>query len=266
MLFTAIMPVAAQNNAESAEAAEQPDSVTFDVNAPIMSNSENPRLYRIRKVNIHGVEHMNTNLLRTTSGLIEGDSIYLPSSYISNAITRLWGQRYFSDVKIGAVIEGDSVDLEVFLKERPRVYRWDFAGEGIGRSKQKDLLEKLKLKRGSELSDYIIDKNERLIKKHFIEKGFRNVEVRTEVENDTLMQNSVNVVFHIDRKNRVRVGEITFEGNNEFSDKRLMRTFKTTHKRNINIFRNSKLKDDEYEEDKELLVDFYNSRGFHNPD
>ena len=264
LLFMAILPVDAQNSVEETEKTEQPDSVTFDVNAPIMSKTETPRMYRIRKVNIHGVNHMNTNLLRTTSGLIEGDSIYLPSSYISNAITRLWGQRYFSDVKVGASIEGDSVDLEVFLKERPRVYRWDFVGEGIGRSKQKDLLEKLKLKRGTELSDYVIDKNERLIKKHFIEKGFRNVEVRTEIENDTLMQNSVNVTFHIKRNNRVRVGEITFDGNNEFSDKRLMRAFKTTHKRTINIFRNSKLKDEEYEEDKELLVDFYNARGYRN--
>lgn len=63
----------------------------------------------------------------------------------------------FSDVKIGAEIEGDSLDLEVFLKERPRVNNWDF--EGISKGKKKDLLEKLKLKRGSELSDYIIDKN-----------------------------------------------------------------------------------------------------------
>lgn len=69
-------------------------------------------------------------------------------------------QRFFSDVKIGAEIEGDSLDLEVFLKERPRVNNWDF--EGISKGKKKDLLEKLKLKRGSELSDYVIDKNQKL--------------------------------------------------------------------------------------------------------
>ena len=60
-------------------------------------------------------------------------------------------------MKIGAEIEGDSLDLEVFLKERPRVNNWDF--EGISKGKKKDLLEKLKLKRGTELSDYVIDKN-----------------------------------------------------------------------------------------------------------
>ena len=78
-------------------------------------------------------------------------------------------------MKIGAQIEGDSLDLEVFLKERPRVNNWDF--EGISKGKKKDLLEKLKLKRGSELSDYIIDKNKKLIKAYWSEKAFRNTEV-----------------------------------------------------------------------------------------
>lgn len=103
------------------------------------------------------MQYLNSDILKSSAGLIAGDSIYLPSNFIANAISRLWSQRFFSDVKIGAQIEGDSLDLEVFLKERPRVNNWDF--EGISKGKKKDLLEKLKLKRGSELSDYIIDKN-----------------------------------------------------------------------------------------------------------
>ncbi|MBR3912102.1 MAG: outer membrane protein assembly factor BamA, partial [Alistipes sp.] len=230
----------------------------------MMKSDATPKLYHIRNVNIRGVEHMNENLIRSTSGLIPGDTIYLPSTYISNSITRLWGQRYFSDVKVGATIEGDSVDIELFVKERPRVYNWDFVGEGVGRGKQKDLAEKLKLRRGTELSDYVIDRNERLIKKEFVEKGFRNVEVKTEIENDPQMENAVNVTFHIDRKERVRVGEITFAGNEQFKAKRLRRAFKKTHQKSINIFQNTKLKMEDYEEDKNLLVEFYNSRGYRN--
>ena len=75
-------------------------------------------------------------------------------------------------MQVGATIDGDSLDLEVFLQERPRVNYWRF--EGIPKSKQKDLMEKLKLKRGTELSDYVIDKNRKLIRDYFSEKGFRN--------------------------------------------------------------------------------------------
>ena len=208
------------------------------------------------------MQYLNADMLKSSAGLIEGDSIYLPSSFISNAISRLWSQRFFSDVKIGADIEGDSLDLEVFLKERPRVNNWAF--EGIPRGKKTDLLEKLKLRRGGELSDYVIDKNRKLIKEYWSEKGFRNAEVDVRIENDTVRPQMVNVTFVIDRKDKVKIGQINFIGNTEFTDKRLRRTFKKTHQKSINIFKGTKLNETDYAADKELLIDFYNSKGYRN--
>ena len=246
------------------EDEEEDDGSHFDRNAPVMSAEAEPHLYYIRKVNVYGVRFRDKNLLLSTSGLMPGDSLYLPSTFISDAITRLWNQRYFSDVEIGAEIEGDSIDLNVFLQERPRVRSWSFEGEHIGRSKQKDLMDELKLKAGTELSDYVIDKNEKLIKKHFISKGFRNVEVSTRIENDSIRQNMVNVTFRIDRNEKVRVGSITFSGNTQFKERRLRRTFKKTHQKSINFFQNTKLNEEDYKEDKNLLIDFYNSQGYRN--
>ena len=246
------------------EGEDEEQEPQFDRNAPVLSANAEPRLYYIRKVNIHGIRFRDKDLLLSTSGLIPGDSLYLPSTFISDAITRLWGQRYFSDVEIGANIEGDSIDLEVFLQERPRVRSWNFEGDRISRSKQKDLTDELKLKAGTELSDYVIDKNEKLIKKHFIAKGFRNVDVTTRIENDPIRQNMVNVTFRIDRNEKVRVGSITFSGNTQFKEKRLRRTFKKTHQKSFNFFRNTKLNEEDYKEDKNLLIDFYNSQGYRN--
>ena len=247
-----------QNPADTA-ASSKP---AFPENAPMMRQDDPQKLYYIRDINIHGVQYLNSDILKSSAGLIAGDSIYLPSNFIANAISRLWSQRFFSDVKIGAQIEGDSLDLEVFLKERPRVNNWDF--EGISKGKKKDLLEKLKLKRGSELSDYIIDKNKKLIKAYWSEKAFRNTEVDVRITNDTLRPQMVNVTFLIDRKNKVKIGKINFTGNEQFKDKRLRRTFKKTHQKSINIFRGAKLNENDYEEDKDLLIDFYNSRGYRN--
>ena len=247
-----------QNPADTA-ASSKP---AFPENAPMMRQDGSQKLYYIRDINIHGVQYLNSDILKSSAGLIAGDSIYLPSNFIANAISRLWSQRFFSDVKIGAEIEGDSLDLEVFLKERPRVNNWDF--EGISKGKKKDLLEKLKLKRGSELSDYIIDKNKKLIKAYWSEKAFRNTEVDVRITNDTLRPQMVNVTFLIDRKNKVKIGKINFTGNEQFKDKRLRRTFKKTHQKSINIFRGAKLNENDYEEDKDLLIDFYNSRGYRN--
>ena len=238
------------------------DTVDFDRSAPILTESDG-KLYYIRHINLHGVKYLNHDILKSSAGLQEGDSIYLPSKFISNAMQRLWAPRYFSNIQIGATIEGDSLDLEVFLKERARILKWDI--EGVSKSKAKDLMEEvLKLRRNTELSDYVIDKNIKLIKEHFSEKGYRTCEVDVSITNDTVYEQCVNVTFNVDRGPKVKVGAINFEGTEAFDDKRLRRTFKKTHQKSILFFQNQKLLEEEYENDKDLLLDFYNSRGYRN--
>lgn len=237
------------------------DGYTLPENAEYLQESERKR-YFLRNVNIHGVKYLNHDVLRSSSGLVPGDSIYLPGAFIQNAASRLWTQRYFSDIQIGATILGDSVDLEVVLKERPRVINW--AITGVGKGKAKDLLEELKLKRGGELSDYIIDKNKKLIARHFGEKGFRNCVVTEKISNDSIVEQGVNVTFNVEKKKRVRIGEITFSGNKNFKASRLQHAFKKIHKTSIKFWQNTKFKEAEFEEDKENLIDFYNSKGYRN--
>ena len=238
------------------------DTVDFDLSTPILTEGDG-KLYYIRKVNLHGVKYLNHSILKASAGLQEGDSLYLPSKFISNAMQRLWAPRYFSNIQIGATIEGDSLDLEVFLRERARILKWDITG--VSKSKKKDLMEEvLKLRRNTELSDYVIDKNVKLIKEHYSEKGFRTCEVDVRITNDTTYEQCVNVTFDINQGPKVRVGVINFEGNDAFEDKRLRRTFKKTHQKSILFFQNRKLLKDDYEADKELLLDFYNSRGYRN--
>ena len=252
----------AQQKRGPVEMFENPDD-DFEIpqGAEFMDSKE-PKLYHIRKVNIHGVKYLNHDILRSASGLVPGDSVYLPGPFIQNAANRLWMQRYFEDIQIGATIEGDSLDLEVMLKERPRVMNWKIGG--VPKSKSADLINELKLKRGHELSDHIIDKNTKLIKKHFSDKGFRNCEVAATFEQDSVVKQGVNVTFNVVKNPRVRIGSITFEGNKNIEGKRLERAFKKTHKVSYKFWQQTKLMEKDYEEDKELLIDFYNSKGFRN--
>ena len=249
------------------QAAEHTDSISFDKNAPVFNSYSTPKKYYIRKVNIHGVKYIDKSKLLITSGIVAGDSITLPGgeSYFANSIDRLWRQRYFADVKMGATIEGDSLDVEIILQERPRVHNWYIIGEGIGQGKQRDLLEKLKLKPNVlELSAYNIDKNKKLLTEEFVAKGFRNVKVTEHIEQDSVFNNAVNVTFKVERNSKVKIGLISFSGNNEFPEKRLRRTLKKTKQKSINFLKSSKLNMEEYKEDKNLLIDFYNSRGYRN--
>ncbi len=264
MSIFAQQPAADQNRHMTLQQTDSLAEAEMPVPTEMYKPEGKPQRYFIRKVKIHGVQYLDENMLKSSAGLIEGDSIYLPSDFIPNVISRLWSQRVFSDVKLGADFKGDSIDLHVYLSERPRIYNWDF--EGITKGKKKDLIEKLKLKRGNTaLSDYVIDKNKRLIKEYWKEKGFRNAEVTARIENDTLRPGqAVNVTFVVDKKDKVKIGKINFTGNKEFNAKRLRRTFKKTHQKSLNFFRSTKLNETEYENDKELLIDFYNSKGYRN--
>ena len=269
MLLTSVRAIAMPSNDEDKNTHKLPvdttavaDNFVMPDKAPYYDNSDN-RAYHIRRVNIHGVKHINHDIIRSSSGLVPGDSIYLSGSFIQNAMMRLWSQRYFEDIQIGATIEGDSVDLEVMLRERPRVMNW--AVSGVSKGKSKDLIDEvLKLKRGHELSDHILDRNIKLLKEHYGEKGFLDCEVNVKIEPDTVIKQAVNVTFDIEKNQRVRIGEITFSGNKAFDAKRLARTFKKTHKVSILFWQKTKFNEEEYEEDKELLLDFYNSKGYRN--
>ncbi|MFR9650991.1 MAG: POTRA domain-containing protein [Rikenellaceae bacterium] len=228
----------------------------------VVLSGETPRKYLIKKINVEGVKLIDERILASSAGLNVGDSITLPSPFVASAISRLWDQRRYADVKVGALIEGDDVTIEIFIKEQPRVLNWMF--EGIKKGQESDLRDQLKLRRNSELSDYVVDRSTRIIKNFFSEKGFRNAEVELRVTNDTINTDMINVAFVIDPKNKVKIGEIVFEGNDEIDEKKLRRALKNTKQLSINIFKSSKLKDADYKDDKENLIDYYNSKGFRN--
>ncbi len=221
-----------------------------------------PRRYLIKNINVHGVENLDPRILSSSAGINIGDSVTLPSPFITSAINRLWQQRRYSDVKIGVQIDGDDVTFDLFMKEQPRVFDWSI--EGTTRGHTTELMEDLGLRRNSEMSEYVIDKSVRQIEKFYFEKGFRNVKVTPRIENDSIVENMVNVAFVIKRNKRVKIDEINFVGNENFDDKRLRKTFKKTHQKSIKFYQSRKLKDEEYEADKELLIDFYNSKGYRN--
>ena len=245
----------------SVPVAAQIDSTAQVRNAPML-DYEHPKQYIINKVKVSGIKYLDPEVVASMSGLTKGDTIMIPSDYLSSTLKTMWNQRIYSDVQILTEPVGDSVNIEIVLRERPRVYDWKI--EGVRKGQMSELLETLKLKKGSELSDFVLNSSKDAIRKYFAEKGFYNADVSVRLENDTTLENVVNVFFVVDRRNRVKIGKIDFEGNTALSDRQLRRSFKKTHQKSINIFKGAKYKEKDYEEDKENLIDFYNSRGYRN--
>lgn len=236
-------------------------SFSQDNEKPEVVDYSYPKEYTIADITVSGVEFLQEEVLISLSGLRKGATITIPGEDITKVIEKFWSQGLFSDVEITATkIEKGQVWLDIYLKERPRMS--GITIDGVSRSESQDLMEKLNLRNGSQVTDDVLNNIRRIIREHFVEKGFLNSEVQIRQEGDTLRVNMVRLEVDVNKNERVKIDDIVFNGNEAFPDKRLRRVLKNTKKQNLNIFKSSKLVKDEYEEDKEKLVSFYNEVGY----
>jgi outer membrane protein insertion porin family len=236
--------------------AQEPD---YD-NMPVI-NYSTPREYEIGEVTISGVEFLQPMVLISLSGLVVGDNITVPGDDITKVIDKFWSQGLFSDVKITATkIEEGKIYLDIYLRERPRLTRFEM--DGVNKTEMEDLTEKINLRNGVQVTQDLLNNAERIIKDHFIEKGFYNTEVEIIQKKDTLSGNGVYLRLNIHKNDRVKIDDIELIGNKVYTEERLSRVFKKTKEVNINFFKPSKLVQNLYKEDKQKLIDFYNENGY----
>ncbi len=228
----------------------------------IQVDYNNPKNYVIGGLTVSGVKYVLPEQILSITGLAVGDTVKIPGEELSSALKRIWMQRFFSDAAFYIdSLKGDVAYINFHLQERPRVSKWDF--DGVKSTEKSELQEKVKLRTGSELSDYIISSSSALIRKYYVEKGFLQTEVTTRQESDTTFENAVKVTFVVDRKQRVRIQQITFQGNENVKSSKLAAAMKKTKdKRLVNFFSSKKFNEDEYDNDKKLLIQAYSERGF----
>lgn len=221
----------------------------------------NPDEYIIGGINISGIKFLDTNALIGLSGLRVGQRIDIPGELITQAVKKLWNQGLFSDVRITITrIEGETVFLDVYLQERPRLSTINFPG--MRNSATTDLLEKINIPNGSQVTSHLLSNAKKRITDYYVDKGFLNTKVNIVEKDDPDRQNNVILNITVDKGSKVKIADITFEGSQEYTDKRLRRVLKETKKRNLNFFKPSKFISSKFDEDKFKLTEFYNENGF----
>lgn len=227
-----------------------------------VSDYKKPKEYIIKDIHVTGIKYLDENILVNLSGLAVGTTIYIPGDDITNAIERLWGQGLFSDVKIYAKeFVQDSVVLEYYLQERLRLSELEITG--LRKGKENDIREKLELKRGMQITQNLVNNSKRIIKKYLYDKKFLNATVDiVQVDDTSAGSNNVKLKIYIDKGKKVKIKDINFYGNEVFTDAKLRRKMKETKRINLNFFKGSKFIDEQYEEDKDLVIKAYNSEGY----
>ncbi len=193
-------------------------------------NYASPKEYEISSIEVKGVEFLDNNALISMSGLRVGDRIKIPGDEITTAIKKLWKQGIIGNISIyAAKIEGDKIDLVIELTERPRLSRFDF--QGVGKGLADELEDKIDIIRGRVLTDAAMKNTELAVRRHLNSKGFLNADIQLIQQKDSVLRNSVSVIVKIDKKAKVKIRNIEFEGNEEFSDAKLRKKLKSTGER-----------------------------------
>lgn len=230
---------------------------------PTILYNGTPKKYEIADIKINEIPGYEDYVLIGISGLAAGQVITIPGDDITGALKRYWRHGLFSDVKIIAdKIVGNKIYLSIELKRRPRIS--DVIYHGVKKSERKDLEENLSFQKGMQVTPNMIDRAKILIKKHFDEKGFKNAEINILEREDPANKDQVFVDVNIDKKAKVKVHQITIEGNEVLSDKKLKRVMKKTNEKGklVNLFRAKKFIDERYEEDKQKIIEKYNELGY----
>ena len=242
---------------------EAQEALNDTIYNPTILYNGTPKQYEIADIKVSGVKNYEDYVLIGISGLAVGQTISIPGDDITAALKRYWRHGLFSDVKIMAdKIIGNKIYLSIQLTQRPRIT--DIVIHGVKKSEREDLQAKLGMAKGTQVTPNLIDRAKILIKKHFDEKGFKNAEVNIIEREDPANKEQVYVDVNIDKKAKVKVHQITIDGNAVLTDKKLKRVMKKTNEKGklINLFRPKKFIEERYEEDKQKIIEKYNELGY----
>ncbi|MDD6151917.1 MAG: POTRA domain-containing protein [Bacteroidales bacterium] len=237
-------------------------SAVYAQHSDVEVDYNRPRKYIVGGVEVRGNNYFSDEQIIQITGMQKGMELTVPGDDVSNIVKRLWLQRYFEDVSLSiGHVKADSAFFVISLIERPRVSKWTFSGIKTG--DQKDLMDRLALRRGGEYSDYVKKTSSDIIKRYYAEKGFLNCKVDVQARRDTVIANAITVNFAVDKGEKVRIKDINFIGNENVKEFKLARSMKKTKSNKFyNFFSSKKFNEKEYPNDLKNLLSAFNEAGF----
>ena len=230
---------------------------------PTMIFSGMPKTYEIAGIRIVGADNYEEKNIIGYSGLTVGDRIPIPGSDINDAAKRLWKQGLFSNVKITVdKVAGNKAWLCFNLRQQPRIASINYIG--VKKGEQKDLDDALQLHRGNQITQNIVNRAEQIIKKYYANKGFGNAQVKINLAEDLSAPNEVIVNINVNKNDKLKVHKIYIDGNEVLSDNQVQRAMKKTNEKGklLNLFRQKKFVESDYEDDLERIIAKYNEKGY----
>ena len=230
---------------------------------PVILYTGQSKKYEIADIQVEGADNYEDYVIIGLSGLSKGQTITVPGDEITQACRRYWRHGLFSNVKITAdKIEGNKIWLTIHLTMRPRVS--DIRYSGVRKSEREDLEARVALLKGNQITPNAIDRAKTLIKRYYDEKGFKNAEIIINQKDDPERTNEVIVEISVDKKEKIKVHKITIVGNQALKTRKINKAMKKTNEKGkiTNFFKAKKFVPENYEADKQAIIDKYNELGY----
>ena len=243
--------------------AQETRTVNDTIYNPKVVFTAAPNQYVIAGIRVEGVDNYDENMVIGYSGLSVGQRVDIPGEDIKAAAKRFWRQGLFSKVQILVEkIYEDQAWLVFNLRQQPRVSQVNYNGMKGG--EKKDIIERLNLQAGSQMSPNIADRIKLIVEKYYASKGFGQATCEVVQIPDLSKQNEVIVNINVDKHEKIKVHKIYIDGNEVLSDNKIKRTMKKTNEKKSlwKIFSQKKFVMSDYEADKQLIIDKYNEKGY----
>lgn len=235
------------------------DPSSFTIENPLQAT---PQQYEVLGIDVEGLTATRPAFVVSQLGFDEGSTITIPGDDLSAAIERLYQTGLFSDIQISrGETTTEGIYLQVCVQEQPRLQSYEI--RGVKRSQRSDLQERLTL-----LPGFAVTKSSKVqavntIKRFYKEKGYWFTKVEAvEGEVDTV-RNRVKLYFDVEPGERLEIKDISFNGNDKFSDRTLQKSLGSVNEDKWWKFFSKKVyKEEEYETAQDNLRAFYGKHGY----
>ena len=227
-----------------------------------LNNFVKGKLYTIDSISVTGLQNFSDKTVISYSGLRKGKEIRLPGEETSGILNKLWNLDLFSDINFFVTkVDGDKISIELAIEELPTLSEYKI--NGIKKSKTQNIIEETDIKKGKKLSESFITNTKNYIKNKFKKDGFLDTKVNINTIKDSIDNNTYKMVVNIDKGPRIKIKNISFIGNEIYSQNKLKRKLKNTkQKKSIRFWKKSKYIIKDFKEDKDNIIDFYKEKGY----
>lgn len=210
----------------------------------------------VKKIEIIGNKSISTNTILSKMKTRIGEP-YL-ENVISDDIKRLYLLGFFSDINVKTEDYLDGIKVILTVSERPLITKISFKGMRRIYIKEEKLKEMLDSKEKQYLDYPKLNQDLDTIMDLYRKRGFTDtlVEYQISVNQE---KNTAEVLFNIQEAKRIRIKDVTVQGNKSFPAKRIIKLMKT---RRAWLLNRGVLKDEVLTEDIKRIESFYQREGF----